>query len=137
MLRQSEKLATLGKLSAGIAHELNNPAAAVRRGAAQLQTALTRLQVVHTQLRELDLSPQQMETLLAFDKLAQERAQKPVFLDALTRSDRETEWETWLDEQGVENGWEIAPVLVNLGFATRSTCRSRRRSLALPTERCA
>ena len=41
MLRQSEKLATLGKLSAGMAHELNNPAAAAQRGAAQLQAAFS------------------------------------------------------------------------------------------------
>jgi adenylate cyclase len=44
MLRQSEKLATLGKLSAGMAHELNNPAAAAQRGAGQLRAALAQLQ---------------------------------------------------------------------------------------------
>jgi signal transduction histidine kinase len=116
-LRQSEKLATLGKLSAGIAHELNNPAAAVRRGAAQLDNSLGHLQQAHVRLRELNLSAQQMKSLEVFDKLAQSRAQKAIFLDALARSDREAEWEAWLEDQGIENAWEIAPTLVNLGFA--------------------
>ena len=52
MLRQSEKLATLGKLSAGIAHELNNPAAATQRGAVQLLTAFSRLMRTHLRLGE-------------------------------------------------------------------------------------
>ena len=50
MLRQSEKLATLGKLSAGMAHELNNPAAAAKRAAVQLQTTFSRMQQTHMNL---------------------------------------------------------------------------------------
>jgi signal transduction histidine kinase len=117
MLRQSEKLATLGKLSAGMAHELNNPAAAAQRGAAQLQFMFSRLQQTHLKLCGLDFSDAQLEALLSLDKLAQERAKKPTYLDALGRSDRETKWEAWLSERGVENAWEVAPTLVTLSYS--------------------
>ncbi len=118
MLRQSEKLATLGKLSAGMAHELNNPAAATQRGAAQLQTAFFRLQQSHFKIGELGLSRAQLTTLLELDRLAQERAKQPVDLDSLDRSDIEYEIETWLEDQGFEDAWDTAPTLVNLGFNT-------------------
>jgi len=116
MLRQSEKLATLGKLSAGMAHELNNPAAAAQRGSAQLQTTFSQLQQTHLRLSHLDLTDTQLEKLAALDQLAHERARHPMDLDALTRSDREYEMETWLAEQGFANAWEVAPALVNLGY---------------------
>jgi signal transduction histidine kinase len=116
MLRQSEKLATLGKLSAGLAHELNNPAAAAQRGAAQLQATITHLQSTHLKLGELNLTGAQLASLLALDKLAGETARQPADMDSLTRSDREYELETWLGEQGVENAWQVAPALANLGY---------------------
>ena len=116
MLRQSEKLATLGKLSAGLAHELNNPAAAAQRGASQLQAAVSHLQQTHLKLGELDLTDSQLASLLSLDKLARERAKQPADMESLTRSDREYELETWLDERGVENAWEAAPTLVDLGY---------------------
>lgn len=116
MLRQSEKLATIGKLSAGMAHELNNPAAAAQRGAEQLKDAFLSLQKIHLKLVELDLTKEQIETLLALNGLALEKAAKPADVDSLTRSDREYDLEVWLEEQGVENAWEIAPTLVNLGY---------------------
>jgi signal transduction histidine kinase len=116
MLRQSEKLATLGKLSAGMAHELNNPAAAAQRGASQLQATVSDFQQTHLRLGELNLTSTQLESLLALDELARERAKKPAEMDPLARSDQESEVEAWLEEQGIDNAWEVAPALINLGY---------------------
>lgn len=118
MLRQSEKLATLGKLSAGMAHELNNPAAATQRGAAQLLITFFRLMRTNLQLGELHLTDSHRASLLTFEELAQERAKQPVEMDTLLRGDREAKFEDWLDEQGVDNAWDIAPNLVSLGYTT-------------------
>ena len=116
MLRQSEKLATLGRLSAGMAHELNNPAAGVQRDAAQLRTTFSRLQQACLKLSGLKLTEPQLDLLRSLDELACERAEAPAALDSLSRSDRGAELEAWLDTHAVENAWEAAPNLVNLGY---------------------
>jgi signal transduction histidine kinase len=114
MLRQSEKLATLGKLSAGMAHELNNPAAAAQSGAGQLSAAVAQLQQAYLTMSEESLARVQLDSLIALDQLARERAGQPTDMDSLARSDRERELETWLEDQGIEDAWEFAPVLVSL-----------------------
>jgi len=116
MLRQSEKLSTLGKLSAGMAHELNNPAAAALRAASQIRENFSHLQSNHFSINKLMLTESQIETLLQLEYQAQMKADHPLEIDPLTRSDLEEQIESWLDGQGVKNAWEVAPGLVSLGY---------------------
>jgi signal transduction histidine kinase len=116
MLRQSEKLATLGKLSAGVAHELNNPASAAQRAVSQLEDSIFNLEQAEFGLGQLDLSPSHLKALEPHTQLVYQRVKEPILIDSLTRSDQEYEIETWLDENGVEDGWEYAPTLVSIGY---------------------
>lgn len=117
LLRQSEKMAQLGTFTAGIAHELNNPAAAVQRSADHLNTAL--FESAHTFMRMVreGLTPEQQQTLERYVRATQEQARGMPELDPLVRSDREAELEEWLDAHGIESAWECASTLVNLDFS--------------------
>jgi signal transduction histidine kinase len=116
MLRQSEKLATLGKLSAGMAHELNNPAAAAGRGVEQVLAAFERHLRAHLELDTAALGGAQLSTLEQLSRVMRSCKERVSAFDALTRSDREVALEDWLEAHGITSPWELAPTLVTMGY---------------------
>lgn len=110
---QREKLISLGTMAAGLAHELNNPATAARRAAAQLQEATDKVQSFLCALSS-SLKPENWRSLV---DAAKEASEKPVpVLDHLTRSDRSEAIGEWMDAHGIPNGWDMAPTFVNAGL---------------------
>ncbi len=109
---QREKLASLGTMAAGLAHKLNNPAAAARRAAAHLQETTDKIQTLLCQLTRT-LEHEHMWHLVTASQDALERAKQAPALDHLERSDRAEAIAIWLETHGVASAWEIAPVFVN------------------------
>lgn len=115
-MQQSEKMAQLGTLTAGVAHELNNPAAAVKRNAEHLLNAVKTLDQSYGRICRLNFDEQQWEILDDLSTKAHQNALSPTILDSITRSDMEEQISAWLEAHDVDNSWMISPNLVNLNF---------------------
>jgi signal transduction histidine kinase len=115
-LRQSEKLATLGKLSAGIAHELNNPATAGLRGSKKLSEIIPDLEKSLIRLGQSNLSEGQYEIFNNFKDQILERTKDPKRLDPIERSDREQEIGLWLESKRIPDHGELSALLAPLDF---------------------
>ena len=116
-VRQREHLARLGTLSAHLAHELNNPAAAAVRATAQLRERVAGMRRKLGVLAERRVEPDTMHRLVALQERAVERAAKADReLGPVEASDREDELADRLDAMGLGDGYALAPALVAAGL---------------------
>ncbi len=116
MLRERDKLAALGTLSAGLAHELNNPAAAVQRSAGLLKDELNRWATATGALGAVVEDQTRAEIVEDLGTEVARHAGTPVTLDPLDASDLAWELETFLSNRNVPNAGELASALVDGGW---------------------
>jgi len=114
-IAQRERLLALGSLSAGLTHELNNPAAAAVRATSVLQQRVSKMREKLAALAAGHLDEAALQTLIKFqDEAAQKVADAPK-LTALESADREDDISDWLEDHGVGHGFEIASTFVAAG----------------------
>jgi signal transduction histidine kinase len=110
---QHEKMISLGKLSAGLAHELNNPASAAKRSTAALRERMHRLPGLVTRLTACGITHEQICAVNALREVAESGTQ--AFVDPLERSTREDAMARWLERFKVPEAYVVAETLVETG----------------------
>ncbi|MFL6129935.1 MAG: ATP-binding protein [Mycobacteriales bacterium] len=116
ILGERERLLALGSLSAGLTHELNNPAAAAVRATAALRERVAGMRHKLAMLAGGKIDPETLPALVKLQEAAVERVAKAPKLGPMEASDAEDELGDWLEEHDVTGGWDLAPTLVAAGL---------------------
>lgn len=115
MQSQNEKMISLGKLSAGLAHELNNPAAAVVRSASELKKHLGNVPEKFKRVMLIKVTPEVVDCVT--NMLGQKiEGKKTLRLSMMERREKEDAIADWMDDHDIENGFEIAENFAEFGF---------------------
>jgi signal transduction histidine kinase len=115
--QQWEKMVSLGKLSAGLAHELNNPIAAIRSTATTLKDKIDHQADFIMKLTRRALDPVICDAIDSFSHLSGERDR--IVLSPLERSEGEEKVVEWLGKREIENSWDLAHGLTNAGLTVK------------------
>ncbi|NGO07177.1 cyclic nucleotide-binding domain-containing protein [Streptomyces sp. HC44] len=117
-INQRERLLALGSLSAGLTHELNNPAAAAVRATSALRDRVAHMRHKLSVIAAGPYQREALKTLIELQEATAEQVAKAPVLSPLEASDREDALTDWLDDHGIEGGWQIAPTFVQAGLDT-------------------
>ncbi|SES43035.1 Cyclic nucleotide-binding domain-containing protein [Streptomyces sp. yr375] len=115
---QRERLLALGSLSAGLTHELNNPAAAAVRATATLRERVAKMRHKLGVIASAGYDPEALARLIEIQERTAELVAKAPVLSPLEASDREDALTDWLDDHDIPEGWRIAPTFVQAGLDT-------------------
>ncbi|WP_329406574.1 ATP-binding protein [Streptomyces sp. NBC_00704] len=113
---QRERLLALGSLSAGLTHELNNPAAAAVRATATLRERVAKMRHKLAVIASGAYDPEALTRLIEIQERTAELVAKAPVLSPLEASDREDALADWLDDHDIEEGWRVAPTFVQAGL---------------------
>ncbi|KZM71007.1 ATP-binding protein [Nocardia terpenica] len=116
IIGQRERLLALGSLSAGLTHELNNPAAAAVRATASLRDRVAGMRHKLKMMAHGKFDSAALEALVQLQEEAATQVAKAPTLTPMEAADREDELGDWLENHGIANGWDIAPTFVQAGF---------------------
>jgi signal transduction histidine kinase len=118
IIGQREKLLALGTITAGLTHQLNNPATATARAVADLRDRVGKMRTKLAMLADGKFTPEALRVLISIqDEVAEQVAKsKSLELTALETADREDQVGDWLDGHGIAGAWDYAPTFVEAGL---------------------